>query len=173
MYTTTTTSTTTHACCGLSAPCRPWDCTSFLKLSSKCATSPVSCCWDCGVGGRGVRKGVGAAERRGERQKGRWVIIRERGVSLKACGLSEAQEWTHFTAFPFFLSLTVFLPHRCTGLFWGSPSSSSLYIIHMEIEIAFCTLNGLRLSERQRERDREGRQREVETERKAKSRLNI
>lgn len=33
--------------------CQPWDCTSFLKLSSKCATSPVSCCWDSGMVGSG------------------------------------------------------------------------------------------------------------------------
>lgn len=56
---------------------QPWDCTSFLKLSSKCATSPVSCCWDSGIVGsgegvggggacRGVRKGVETAERRVE-----------------------------------------------------------------------------------------------------------
>lgn len=51
---------------------RLWDYTSFLNLSSKCATSPVSCCWDSvvaggGGGNIGPKGGVEIGEKRGER----------------------------------------------------------------------------------------------------------
>lgn len=62
---------TRHTCClHFSLLCRPWDCTSFLNLSSKCATSPVSCCWDSVAGGgedRGVKGGVEIGEKKGEK----------------------------------------------------------------------------------------------------------
>lgn len=69
----------THVCCLFSFLCWPWDRTSFLILSSKCATSPVSCCWDSVVWegacmqrdeGRERRKGLGG-DNQGGRRKGR------------------------------------------------------------------------------------------------------
>lgn len=49
--------------------CRPQNCTSFLNLSSKCATSPVSRCWDSVVRGAEGWRGVQRLVRREERDR--------------------------------------------------------------------------------------------------------
>lgn len=56
------------------------------------------------------------------------MIIREdagtewKSVSVKMCGVSEAHKWTHFTAFTFFSSVTIFpfLSHSGLAYLGGS-----------------------------------------------------
>lgn len=60
-----------------SSLCQAWDCSSFLNLSSKCATSPVSCCWDSVVGcwaGNGWSGGIKTAEKMGEQWGGECYV---------------------------------------------------------------------------------------------------
>ena len=108
--------------------CRPWDCTSFLNLSSKCATSPVSCCWDSvvGGGGRGVKRLVRRGETGGRgggdnRGVGRSRVVSEgRVCGVYVCG---TQQLTSFS--PLSSSFSYLFCHhpisvpRLLGLFGG------------------------------------------------------